>query len=78
MCGGQFVHLPCSHLGHIPRVQPYDFPGGRRNIEVFNYKRAVEVWMEPNHKKFVYDHFPEMEVISNSVYDHFSSVGGHP
>lgn len=63
MCGGRFVHLPCSHLGHIARVQPYDFPGGRRNIEVFNYKRAVEVWMEPNHKKFVYDHFPEMEAM---------------
>ncbi|VDI28998.1 polypeptide N-acetylgalactosaminyltransferase [Mytilus galloprovincialis] len=64
MCGGRFVHLPCSHLGHIARVQPYDFPGGRRNIEVYNYKRAVEVWMEPNHKQFVYDHFPEMATIN--------------
>lgn len=64
MCGGRLVHLPCSHLGHIARSQPYDFPGGRRNIEVFNYKRAIEVWMEPEHKQFVYDHFEDMQEVN--------------
>ena len=62
MCGGRLVHLPCSHLGHIARAQPYSFPGGRRQIEVYNYKRAVEVWMQPEQKQMVYDYFPEMKV----------------
>ena len=57
------MHLPCSHVGHIARHQPYTFPRGRRYIEMYNYKRAVEVWMEPNYKHFVYDHFPEMKVV---------------
>lgn len=61
MCGGHLLHFPCSRLGHIARFQPYSFPGGRRHIEAYNYKRAMDVWMEPNHKKFVYDHYPEME-----------------
>ncbi|KAK3096833.1 hypothetical protein FSP39_003790 [Pinctada imbricata] len=61
MCGGRLVHLPCSHLGHIARAQPYSFPGGRRQIEVYNYKRAVEVWMEPEQKELIYDYFPEMK-----------------
>jgi hypothetical protein len=43
MCGGHLLHFPCSRVGHIARLQPYSFPGGRRNIEVYNYKRAVEV-----------------------------------
>lgn len=62
MCGGNLLHFPCSRIGHIARFQPYSFPGGRRHIEAYNYKRAMDVWMEPNHKKFVYDHYPEMEV----------------
>lgn len=61
MCGGRLIHLPCSHLGHIARTQPYSFPGGRHHIEVYNYRRAVEVWMEPRHKSFIYDHFPDMK-----------------
>ncbi|XP_071100671.1 polypeptide N-acetylgalactosaminyltransferase 1-like [Haliotis cracherodii] len=61
MCGGRLVHLPCSKVGHIARVQPYKFPGGRRETEVFNYKRAVDVWIDPPYKKFIYDYFPEME-----------------
>lgn len=63
MCGGRLVHLPCSHLGHIPRSQPYSFPGGRRRVEVYNYKRAVEVWVDPEYRSFIYDHFEEMKVI---------------
>jgi polypeptide N-acetylgalactosaminyltransferase len=62
MCGGRLVHLPCSHLGHIARAQPYSFPGGRRSIEVYNYKRAVEVWVDPEYRPFIYDHFEEMKV----------------
>ncbi|XP_076465312.1 polypeptide N-acetylgalactosaminyltransferase 13-like isoform X2 [Babylonia areolata] len=61
MCGGSLVHLPCSKFGHIARMQPYSFPGGRREIEVHNYKRAVDLWMEDNHKQFVYDYFPDMK-----------------
>ena len=61
MCGGSLVHIPCSKLGHIARVQPYSFPGGRRQIEVHNYKRAVELWMEDNHKQFIQDYYPEMK-----------------
>ncbi|XP_061164827.1 polypeptide N-acetylgalactosaminyltransferase 13-like [Saccostrea echinata] len=63
MCGGRLVHLPCSHLGHIPRSQPYSFPGGRRSIEVYNYKRAVEVWVDPEYRGFIYDHFDEMKTL---------------
>ncbi|XP_048733058.2 polypeptide N-acetylgalactosaminyltransferase 1-like [Ostrea edulis] len=63
MCGGRLVHLPCSHLGHIARAQPYSFPGGRRTIEVYNYKRAVEVWVDPEYRSFIYDHFEEMKAI---------------
>lgn len=62
LCGGSLKHIPCSKLGHIARAQPYSFPEGRRQIEVHNYKRAVEVWMEANHKSFIYDFFPEMKV----------------
>ncbi|XP_064608426.1 polypeptide N-acetylgalactosaminyltransferase 1-like isoform X2 [Liolophura sinensis] len=62
MCGGRLIHLPCSHIGHIARPQPYSFPGGRLNVEVHNYKRAVDVWMG-DYKRFVYDHFPDMAKI---------------
>ncbi|KAK3605647.1 hypothetical protein CHS0354_032598 [Potamilus streckersoni] len=60
LCGGRLIHVPCSHFGHVDRFQPYSFPGGRRAIEMYNYKRAIEVWMEPDHKMFVYHHYPEM------------------
>ena len=63
MCGGKLVHLPCSHVGHIARPQPYSFPEGREKTEIYNYKRAIEVWMEPQYKKFVYQIYPEMEVL---------------
>lgn len=61
MCGGEMVHMPCSKVGHIARPQPYSFPSGRRLTEMYNYKRAVDVWMDPEYKKFVYDFFPEMK-----------------
>lgn len=56
------MHAPCSHIGHVARAQPYDFPGGRQTIEQYNYKRAIEVWMEPEHKDLVYNYFPSMKV----------------
>lgn len=63
MCGGSLIHIPCSKFGHIARSQPYSFPGGRHEIEVRNYKRAVTLWMEDNHRKFIYDHFSDMEAV---------------
>jgi polypeptide N-acetylgalactosaminyltransferase len=77
MCGGSLVHIPCSKLGHIARVQPYSFPGGRRKIEVHNYKRAVELWMEDNHKSFIYDYFPDMPVMSDHINNTASSEYNH-
>lgn len=63
MCGGQIVHCFCSHIGHIARSQPYSFPEGRKETEIYNYKRAVDVWMGP-YKKYVYNAYPSMKVIS--------------
>ena len=62
LCGGRLVHVPCSHIGHVARSQPYSFPGGREAIEQFNYKRAIEVWMDQEHKDLVYNYFPQMTV----------------
>ena len=61
LCGGRLVHLPCSHLGHIARSQPYSFPEGRRSIEMFNYKRAIQVWMG-DYQQFVFNYYPDMKV----------------
>ncbi|XP_064608475.1 inactive polypeptide N-acetylgalactosaminyltransferase-like protein 5 [Liolophura sinensis] len=63
MCGGRMVHVPCSHIGHIARTQPYSFPKGRMETEVLNYKRAIDVWMDPLHKNLIYDHFPSMKTV---------------
>ncbi|PVD19541.1 hypothetical protein C0Q70_20030 [Pomacea canaliculata] len=63
MCGGSMVHVPCSKVGHIARPQPYSFPAGRQHTEMHNYKRAVEVWMNDNHKIFVYSYFPQMKTL---------------
>ncbi|KAL4228077.1 hypothetical protein ACF0H5_013512 [Mactra antiquata] len=63
LCGGRLVHAPCSHIGHVARSQPYDFPGGRQAVEQYNYKRAIEVWMEPEHKELVYNYFPGMRTL---------------
>ncbi|XP_059147959.1 polypeptide N-acetylgalactosaminyltransferase 1-like isoform X2 [Physella acuta] len=60
LCGGQLLHVPCSHIGHIERSQPYTFPKGRRETEQHNYKRAVEVWLG-DYKKYVYNLFPGMK-----------------
>ncbi|KAL4227368.1 hypothetical protein ACF0H5_012811 [Mactra antiquata] len=57
MCGGQMIHVPCSKIGHIARVQPYHFPNGRVETENHNYKRAIEVWMD-DYKKYVYEANP--------------------
>lgn len=61
------MHLPCSHVGHIARSQPYSFPDGREETELYNYKRAVDVWMG-DYKTYVYSHFPKMEVHLKFVY----------
>ncbi|XP_014784702.1 polypeptide N-acetylgalactosaminyltransferase 13 [Octopus bimaculoides] len=58
-CGGQVLHVFCSHFGHIARSQPYSFPRDRLHTEAYNYKRAVEVWFGP-YKKYVYNYFPLM------------------
>ncbi|XP_060581406.1 polypeptide N-acetylgalactosaminyltransferase 13-like [Ruditapes philippinarum] len=63
LCGGKLVHVPCSHIGHVARSQPYTFPGGREAIEQYNYKRAIEVWMEQEHKDLVYNYFPQMAAV---------------
>lgn len=64
MCGGQLVHCLCSHIGHIARQQPYHFPEGRQETEVYNYKRAVDVWLGP-YKKYVYNAHPSMKLIDS-------------
>ena len=35
-------------------------------MELFNYKRAVEVWMEPEYRSFLYKIYPQMLVCSNN------------
>lgn len=62
LCGGRIVQVPCSQIGHIERDQPYTFPEGRQNIEMHNYKRAVEIWLD-DYKKYVYNTYPKMNEI---------------
>ncbi|XP_059169591.1 polypeptide N-acetylgalactosaminyltransferase 3-like [Physella acuta] len=62
LCGGRLLHAPCSRIGHVPRVQPYSFPGGRPSVLFHNYKRAASVWMG-NYTRFVYSIFPEMQTL---------------
>ncbi|CAL1539923.1 unnamed protein product [Lymnaea stagnalis] len=62
MCGGQLLHVPCSRIGHIERSQPYSFPLGRRETEMHNYKRAVDVWLG-DYKVYVYNLFPGMKLL---------------
>ncbi|XP_050401803.1 probable N-acetylgalactosaminyltransferase 8 isoform X2 [Patella vulgata] len=50
LCGGRLVHVPCSKIGHIPNQED-------TTLDLYNYKRAIEVWMEPNLKQFVYDFY---------------------
>ena len=63
MCGGRLVHVPCSRVGHLARAQPYSFPGGKQHVKVYNYKRAVEVWMEPEHIEIIQNILPGMKVL---------------
>ncbi|KAK3603109.1 hypothetical protein CHS0354_027893 [Potamilus streckersoni] len=63
MCGGRLIHVPCSRVGHIARPQPYDFPDGRSETEAYNYKRAIEVWMD-EYKTYVYNIFPSMRAVN--------------
>jgi len=55
------IHVPCSHIGHIARAQPYHFPQGRQETEYHNYRRAIEVWMD-DYKEYVYEAVPSMLV----------------
>ncbi|XP_059169607.1 polypeptide N-acetylgalactosaminyltransferase 1-like [Physella acuta] len=62
MCGGRLLHVPCSRVGHVARGQPYTFPGGRTQIEHYNYKRAALVWMG-NYTRFLYSIYPDMKTL---------------
>ncbi|XP_059169601.1 polypeptide N-acetylgalactosaminyltransferase 1-like [Physella acuta] len=62
MCGGRLLHAPCSRVGHVARGQPYTFPGGRTQIEHYNYKRAALVWMG-NYTRFLYSIYPDMKTL---------------
>ncbi|GFS28061.1 polypeptide N-acetylgalactosaminyltransferase [Elysia marginata] len=62
LCGGRLMHVPCSRIGHIARVQPYSFPGGREAITNFNYERAIRVWMG-NYSRFVHSIKPDMKTL---------------
>lgn len=59
------IHVPCSHVGHIARSQPYHFPQGRLETEHHNYRRAIEVWMD-EYKEYVYEAVPAMKVMCYS------------
>ncbi|XP_033750178.1 inactive polypeptide N-acetylgalactosaminyltransferase-like protein 5 [Pecten maximus] len=63
LCGGRLVHVPCSRVGHIERAQPYDFLADRRKVELYNYKRAISVWMD-EYSRYVYGFYPEMKSFS--------------
>ena len=56
------MHVPCSKVGHIARDQPYSFLDDRLSVEMFNYRRIVEVWFD-EYKKYVYEVYPDMKVI---------------
>lgn len=66
-CGGQILHVFCSHFGHVARSQPYSFPDDRLHTEVHNYKRAADLWFGP-YKKYVYNYFPLMRVLILSIF----------
>lgn len=59
LCGGELVHVTCSRIGHITRSQPY-LQENRLDIEMFNYKRVVKVWMD-EYIAYVYDNYPSMK-----------------
>ncbi|KAK3096527.1 hypothetical protein FSP39_001044 [Pinctada imbricata] len=61
-CGGRVLHAACSKVGHIARNQPYSFLDDRLNVELYNYKRIVEVWFD-EYKEYVYDIYPQMKKI---------------
>jgi hypothetical protein len=58
----------------VARSQPYTFPGGREAIEQYNYKRAIEVWMEQEHKDLVYNYFPQMAVSITDLFKLFKEM----
>lgn len=59
-CGGRLIHVACSKIGHIARDQPYSFLEDRTAIEIYNYKRVVEVWFD-DYKQYVYQIYPTMK-----------------
>lgn len=63
LCGGKMIHVPCSRIGHIARSQTYTFPKGRDNTENYNYKRAIEVWMD-EYKEYVYEAKPQIKLVN--------------
>ena len=52
MCGGSIEIVPCSHVGHVFRVEsPYDFP---KDAIRGNKFRLAEVWMDEYAQFFYY------------------------
>lgn len=61
LCGGELVHVACSRVGHITRSQPY-LQKDRRTIEMFNYRRVADVWMN-KYVSYVNDQYSNMKNI---------------
>ncbi|KAH8412321.1 hypothetical protein KR009_001245 [Drosophila setifemur] len=59
MCGGMWLRVPCSRVGHLN--QGRKLPNAllrKHNFMARNYKRLAEVWMD-EYKNYVYDRDPE-------------------
>lgn len=65
-CGGQLLLAPCSHVGHIFRMEsPYVKPGGSDNI-LKNYARAVDIWLD-EYKEMYYSVVPSAIPLRSDV-----------
>lgn len=63
-CGGSIEWVPCSHVGHVYRNHmPYGFGNLDTKIPVIlvNYMRVVEVWLDPEYRKYFYTREPSVE-----------------
>ncbi len=56
-CGGTLELLPCSRVGHVfggmRNPNKCGWPSSGKNTASVNKWRAIEVWMEPKHKKIM-------------------------
>ncbi|VDP29157.1 unnamed protein product [Soboliphyme baturini] len=58
MCGGRLEIIPCSHVGHVYRIEfPYELPGGTQTFFLRNTRRVAEVWLD-EFKQFYFDAMP--------------------